>query len=340
MAGFVSPEMGALQQDLEAKRADLQQLRQQLQATHAEREAVRGACSAGIGAARAQMVRMQEELAAARRLQADAAAAAEGGGNEGQPDAVVVAGAGAPAAGKAAETEEDKSRRQAQQLLARTLRYELAKWRHQVELMSEERPKQEAEIVRMKAQLALHADLLEATRGAARHAEVDAELAPGLDAAMMLPSHVKALVDPDQAAAAAAAAAGASAADICVEAKAERHIREKTEDKHALLQSKAKKLMGVSAAQQLMVQRMEKQLLKEEGDFEHKASMLAYENRRHTQLKGLLRRRSDKAVLDALFVARGPRKADLAQPGGAEGLAKSESAPQLPQLPPIGGATA
>merc|ERR1712083_786481 len=55
-----------------------------------------------------------------------------------------------------------------------------------------------------------------------------------------------------------------------VEAKAERIIRERTEQQNSGLSSKAKKLTRVVSAQQLAIQRLEKQLLKEESVLDQK----------------------------------------------------------------------
>jgi len=264
----------ALQQRLAAKRASNEKLRQQIAEKHAERDATRSACMSGIEAARAQMVRMQAELAAARHLQAKAAAAAAEAISAGE-DPAAAASAALPSAG--AETDEEKSRRQALQIQARALRHELAKWKHQVELMEVEAPKQEAEIAKLKSQLTHATDVLESTRNATRHAEVDLE-------------HIGSRGGSPQAQA------------PCAEAMVERILRERTEQKNTMLKGKVKKLSTVASAQQLLIQRLEKQLVKEEGTLGQKAMQLAQEQKQHGQLKGALRKRSNAAVAAALGI--------------------------------------
>jgi len=67
-------------------------------------------------------------------------------------------------------------------------------------------------------------------------------------------------------------------------------------------------LTGVVASQQLLIQRLEKTVLKEEGLLEQRDAQLADESRRHLRLKGALRRRSDQAVAQALGWPHGGKK--------------------------------
>lgn len=266
---------------------------------------------AGIGAARVQMVRMQAELAAARQSQARAAAAALGN----SADAATGPGPGP------AEADEERGRCRALQLQARSLRHELAKWRHQADVLSSERPNREAEIASMKEELSRTCDVLESTRSAARHAEVDTT--PPL----LWPSKARSLTSLEQRQepeAAATALPLSGAAQTCIEALCERTVREKVEKKNEMMAAKARRLMAILAAQHLLVQRLEKQLLKEEGGLDHRGAQLAHQAQRHRQLKGLLRRRSDDAVAAALGM---PRSSSMPRP-----RARSTSGPPGPAL--------
>merc|ERR1711939_1304428 len=78
----------------------------------------------------------------------------------------------------------------------------------------------------------------------------------------------------------------------CVEAHAERLVREGIEGKNVRLSGKAKRLSGVVAAQQLLIQRLEKQLQKEE--------QLRSQGGRVSQLKSIVRKHSDARVAKML----------------------------------------
>merc|ERR1719220_2005377 len=62
-----------------------------------------------------------------------------------------------------------------------------------------------------------------------------------------------------------------------IEAKAERCVRERTEDRAGVLSGKAQKLMSVVSSQQLLIQRLEKQLVKEEDLLEQREKQLVKE---------------------------------------------------------------
>merc|ERR1711939_247892 len=89
----------------------------------------------------------------------------------------------------------------------------------------------------------------------------------------------------------------------CVEAHAERLVREGIEGKNVRLSGKAKRLSGVVAAQQLLIQRLEKQLLKEEHHLEQKDEQLRSQGGRVSQLKAIARKHSDARVAKMLGVA-------------------------------------
>ena len=55
----------------------------------------------------------------------------------------------------------------------RALRHARARWKHQFELLSAARPKQEEEIVTLKAELTHTLDVLESTRNVVQHHVVD-----------------------------------------------------------------------------------------------------------------------------------------------------------------------
>lgn len=344
----VSPEVSALQQRLEGKRATCQQIREQLSVASAERDATKNACTAGINAARTQMVRMRAELAAARCLQFAAAAASEPSNSVADEAGTTTTAVALATVDSRADAEEEHGRRQSLQLKARTLRYELGRLQHQIDALTAERPKQEAEMVRLKAELTHSCDILESTRSAARHAEVDLELSPPT----AMPSSFKARspLSPAHGAAETAVAAVplSGGGHGCVEALAERSIRERTEVKNELLAAKSKRLTGILSAQHLLIERLERQLIKEEGALDMKGSQLLHESRRHTQLKGALRRRSDDAVAVALGVpglatsspprhgrtASSPEESRASLPPGVDegtGALKAEGA----VLPPI-----
>lgn len=295
------------------------------------------------------MVRMQAELVAAQKLQAKAAEKADA-------DEDQAASSSSPG------VDEEPMRRRALQTQVRAMRHELAKWKHQVDLMEVQKPKEEGEIVKLKAQLTHAADVLDSTRSAARHAEIDRDLAAaGLDR-----EGLAAVTAAAAAASSSVAAWGEAAAkgqqlvplvnlvkrDIRgtnMEALAERTIRERTEEKNDMLRGKAKRLNNVCGAQQLLIQRLEKQILKEESSFVQKSMQLGHEAQHHAQLQKALRKRSNAAVAEALGLgSKGARAGAAARtasatatspeqqmaPSGSAGgsMSRCSSAPQLPPI--------
>lgn len=219
------------------------------------------------------------------------------------------------------EDEEKKTRQNEQKMQVRVLRHELAKWKHQVELVEAKRPRQEDEIIRLKAELTHTLDILTSTQHAVKHHEVEREFqspAPvqqeGEDLAVPLQG----------------------GGHSCIEAHVERQLREGIEGKNVRLSGKAKRLGGVVAAQQLLIQRLEKQVLKDEHQLEQKDNHLHSQNLRVAQLKKIVRTNSDTHVARMLGVAS-------MQPGRGTGPSNTGSVMSMdngmsasaPMLPPI-----
>lgn len=272
-----SPELATLQQRLEAKRDICRQLQEQIEACQAERDATRNACMAGFAAAREQMVQMQSELAAARRLQA--AAISESADGTADTDTATAA----------VEMDLDKAKKSALELRARALRHEVSRWQHKIEALSAQQEKREADLARLTNALTHAGDVLDSTRNLALHAKIDLEFTPApVQETQATQSQPKAAVPLF------------GGGNGCQTVLAEKFVRERTEEKNHMLIGKTNRLKGVFSAQQVLIHRMEKQLLKEEGDLDHKSMRLALEQQRQQQLKGSLRKRSDDAVLSAL----------------------------------------
>merc|ERR1711920_1089862 len=126
-----------------------------------------------------------------------------------------------------------------------------------VECIEGKRPRQEEEIVRLKAALTHTLDILSSTHHALRHQEVEQEF-----------QRAAVMDDADAIVRGEVPLHGGGHGNI--EAQAERHVRESVEDKNIRLSGKAKRLSGVVAAQQLLIQRLEKQLLQDEQQLERK----------------------------------------------------------------------
>lgn len=188
---------------------------------------------------------------------------------------------------KEANRAEDISRKKSLELQARQLRQDLLKWQHQSEVLEAELPQHEQEIVRIKAELTHASDILESTRHSIRHMEVELggqevkPIADGQGHQSQMSSH--------------------SAFPSAVEAEAERRVRHKTEEKNTMLSSKARRLTGVLASQALLIQRLEKQLAKEESQLEQQEQRLVNEERLQAHLSSVMRRRNDEIVLATLL---------------------------------------
>ncbi|CAE8612375.1 unnamed protein product [Polarella glacialis] len=303
-------ELLELENRIVTQRAQNEQLQQKLEATTAEMDSAKEACLAGAEAARVQMGRMREELKLLQSYQ-DAFRQQMLEADEEQSST-------APLQWQSPATEEDRSRRETMQLEARSLRYELSKWRHQVEVLEASRPQQDKEIGRLKAELTHAHDVLESTRHAVRHLEVERIGDEGHEPRSLNSSGAK-----------GADASGAGLGSI--EAVAERRIREMHEGRGAELQSKSKRLGNVLAAQKLLIHRLQKQLLTEEGSLEQKDARLMGEARLHLRLKVALRQRSDDVVVDTVMGKIANKQRDVV-------INKAISAAKGPQaaLEPIG----
>lgn len=264
-------ELVSLQRRLGQRLETSKKLEAQLAALRAEKEAVRKSCLAGVEAAHRQMAIMRAEIEPATRRQDDR-----------------------PTNDAGLSLSEEKGRRQQLKFEARQLRQELIKWQHHAEVLEAELPRHETEIVRLKAEVTHSHDILESTRNAIRHLEVEHGL------------QIESQEDGSR------KLTGSSGQGLSThpEATAERRIRQRAEEKNAVLVNKARRLTGVLAAQQLLIQRLEKQLLREEGLLEQRELRLAGSERLQAHLKFALRRRSDDVVAAALL-GRGSQSASL-----------------------------
>jgi len=304
-------EYRELQQRLNAKQAESESLEATLVKAISDKEAAHEAGRAGIRAAKGHMDQLRGELGAVRRWRD---AQARDGPTGAEPTE---------------EDEERKTHAKAKQTELRGLRHELQRWKHQVEITEAKWPRQEDEIVRLKAELQHTLDILQSTQHAVKHHEVERDFANQASS----PS-------PEQ---------GGDPGDVplsggghgCIEAHAERVIREDIEGKNVRLSGKAKRLSGVVAAQQLLIQRLEKQVLQEERELDQKDEHLYHQSGRVAQLKSLTRKRSDSHVAKMLGVAAvqpNQRKVGSTTSSVSLDIAKSASLSQLPegyQLPPI-----
>jgi len=306
-------ECAELQQRLDDKLAECSHLSETLGQVANDKVVAQEAVLGGIRAAKAQMMQLRAELQAVKNWRSS--------NNEvgGDPSAMM--------AEKAPEASEDddqemKQRAKEMQQQVRGLRHELARWKHQVESIEAKRPKQEDEIVRLKGELTHTLDVLTSTQHAVKHHEVEREfsLAQEQDNEMQ----------------------GQQLGDVplhggghgCVEAQAERLVRESREGKNIKLSGKAKRLTGVVAAQQLLIQRLETQVLTEERDLDQKDDQLNYHARKIGHLKALVRKSSDAHVAKMMGVAADQPNRRKAANSGSMSLELGMSA-SAPQLPPI-----
>jgi len=323
-----------LQRRLEAKLADCEKLQESMAKVSAEKAAAHEAGMLGIRAAKAHLGSLQAELATIRgwrqeqEMQERELPLADGSSEDAPP----------PEADAMAEAHQEvkNTRMRDLRLGSRTLRHEVARWKHQVALFEGKRPKQEEEITRLKGELTHTLDVLQSTRHALKHHEVEREFS-------------------QQAAAPAAPAPQADDAGALshvplhggghgsVEACAERKVREKAEDRNTRLSAKAKRLSGVVAAQELLIQRLERQLIQEEHVLGQKDSQLSNSTTRVAQLKGILRKKSNEKVAAMLgMVPQKPERSASVPPGGlasadayeyyGESPPRSNSAPRLPPI--------
>lgn len=274
-----------------------------------------------------QMVRMRRELAALRKQQLQLRPATseeetaeedpesredKAQGDEGNTDLTPTT-----------EPDEDIGERQSLQLEARGLRHELSKWQHQCTVFEAEGPRQDAEIAQLKAELQHANDVLESTKNALRHQRVEGLQPPPADKSgatkaggqVSVPLH----------------AGGHSS----IEANAERLVREKAQARNEALTEKARRLTDVTRHQQIAIQRLERDLMKESSELEQREVKIAAASRRQLHLKGALRRCSDDMVAMALGMA--PQAAGV-PPDVDWPPQRAASQPPL-ALPPIASAS-
>jgi hypothetical protein len=300
-------ECAALQIQLDAKRLECSKIQAALDQAIAGKAAAHEAGLAGIKAAKAKLEQLRAELVAVRRWR------------DARTGFVVESEDGAVGPQAPEMSEEAKTQAKTQQVAVRSLRHELARWKHQVELIEAKRPRQEDEIIRLKAEVTHTLDILTSTQHAVKHHEVEREFQNPVPENEGVDNGEVPLLGGGHA---------------CVEAHAERLVREGIEDKNVRLSGKAKRLTGVVAAQQLLIQRLEKQLLQEEQHLEQKDEHLRFQDSRVSQLKVLSRKQSDAHVKRMLGVAE-------VQPNQRMGGASSNTSVEMgmsastPQLPPI-----
>lgn len=286
-------EQKTLQRRLADRRAEVERFRARLAESIAARDAARQSGAAGIAAAQRQMVRMRAELEA---VSADAGSV---NGRSVESESVDEAPREMP--------EVDRERRLAFQAEVRRLRHELSRWKHEAESLEAARPQQEQELVAAKAELVSANDVLDSTRHASKHHELETQL-----------KRLHQSREPSQSFQEVPLRGGGHGS---VEAAAERTIRERAEQTADHLSAKMQNLSKVSSVQQLTIQRVERQLLRGEHLLEQREASLGSEEQRGARLKVALRRRSDDLVSKALGWPGGPplRKSSSVPAGSASG---------------------
>jgi len=298
-------EITTLQQRLAAKRNECVQLEAALAEADAQKVAAHQAGLSGIKAAKNQMVQLRAELLAAKRWIESRSFPESRESGDFALDAEVNVPISNVHAGGVAPTTEEKTRLRSLQVQARELRHELSRWKHQVDLFEAKRPKHEDEIISLKAELTHTLDIWSSTQHAVKHHEVEREFRKPADGGSDVedPYHVPLH----------------GGGHGTVEAHAERQVREKVENRNINLSGKAKRLGGVVAAQQLLIQRLEKQVLQEERSLEQKDRQLHHEQKSIAQLRGIVRHHSDSHIAGLLGIS--PNK-----------MQQSASAPRLPTI--------
>lgn len=292
-----------LQHRLDAKMAECSQLRATLAEVSARKLAARQVALLGIKTAKAHIEKLRSELLAAQRwigMQQSAETDAVESGNVDEETL-------RPAAPNDGLSEEEKMRQRRLQVQVRELQHVLARCKHEFELHEAKRPKQEYEIEALKAELTHTLDVWASTQHAVKHHEIERECqrlehGPSMDGS----------VDPHR-----VSLHGGGHGSI--EAHAERLVREKVENRNINLSGKAKRLTGVVAAQQLLIQRLQKQVLYEEHLLEFKDRQLLHDDQEIHQLRSVVRKHSDAYIAGRLGIS--PK---LAQ--------RSVSAPRLPAI--------
>jgi len=333
--------MATLEAELAARRQANQELREAVAALRGERESVKQCCSVGIQAARAQMVRLRAELAAAQSISAhirstqSAGPQHEGSTQSGGPQhershSSTASGERLAAVGPA-DLDTQRATSQSMQLEVRCLKLELAKCRHRAERLEQARPQQEAELARLGADLTHLLDVLGSTRTAARHRELEAE-----EAAAPRPRPGGAPAANRKLKRSLSATDGGRGN---VDAAAERVAREAVEMKGEELAEKVRKLQRVRGAQQMLIERLEKELLMEESRLQQKDMQIHGEEQRRQRLRGVLRQCSDDLVAAALGLGPAPAAAGGGQSDrGSVGSSREGSGTRGGPPPEEGGA--
>jgi len=309
-------EVTELRRSLDAKRAECSQLKEALAKAASDKIVSQEACLTGIKAAKAQLTQLRDELQAVKRWRS----ADNSVGGQAQ---ALRGAANAPEPPEMSEDEDTELKQRAKELqqTVRGMRHELARWKHQVELIDAKRPKQEDELLRLKAELTHTLDILTSTQHAVKHHEVERDFSLAQEQANdegkdlgEVPLH--------------------GGGHGCVEAQAERLVREGIENKNTRLSAKSKRLTGVVAAQQLLIQRLEKQVLMEERGLDEKDEQLQFHHGKISELKTLVRKSSDSYVRKMMGVAKDqPTSSKATSQRSSLEFGKSASAPRL--LPPI-----
>lgn len=272
-------EQGSLQRRLTDRRAEVERLRIRVSETTAARDAARQSGAAGIAAAQRQMMRMRAELDAVSMDSRSMDGESAGLARTRTPVSKEV-------------TEVDRERRLALQAEVRTLRHELSRWKHDAESLEAARPQHEKELAAAKADLVTVKDVLESTRHESKHHELETELCR-LHQSRDFSQSIQEVP-----------LRGGGHGNVT--AMAEQHIRERAESTADHLSAKMQNLSKIASAQQLAIQRAERQLLRGEHLLEQREATLASEDQRGARLKNALRRRSDDMVSKALGWPTGP----------------------------------
>jgi len=300
-------ETTALQQRLNAKRQECASLQAMLTEATADKAAAHEGGLAGIRAAKAHMTRLRSELVTVRRWRDEHVGETKPTGQQATE-----------------EDEQTKSYRNDLQLSVRALRHELARWKHQVQITEAKGPRQEEEIARLKAELTHTLDVLSSTQHAVKHHEIEREYRDR-EASTVKPS-----LDDTSPEKVSLHGGGHG----CVEATAERHVRQKIEDKNLRLSGKAKRLSGVVAAQQLLIQRLEKKVLLEEKNIGQKDDHLQQQSASISQLTKMVRKQSDVHVRKMLGVATQQPNGQK-MPSANSSISDTRGSASMPRLPPI-----
>jgi hypothetical protein len=314
-----SGECKLLQTRLDAKLAENRVLQQELDRAASQKDAAHKAGLAGMKAAKMQLERLRAEMVAVTKWREarEQESSEEPWESEAKSSEEAL---NVPAGG--VDVEESKTRAKALQIQVRSLRHSQGCLKYQVDCLEAKRPRQEDEILRLKAELVHTLDILEATRYTVRHHEVDRDF--------RMESAATKERDKDPSPGEVGLAGGGHGS---IEAHAERCVREDVEGKNIRLSGKAKRLTGVVAAQQLLIQRLEKQLVKEEQQLERKDEQLYFQAHRLSQLKGMARKKSDSHVAQMVGVSMeqlSMRKASASKP--SHELYQSASLPRLPAI--------